>query len=181
MKKLILLLFLSLFSVLTPAIAQNNSKPLVSIPADQLTEQQKKLIEQSSTQEAVSSWTGMGKEVGEAVNGAVGALTKHAVDFSETKLGTFTMYVIAYKVIGASLIKTIILIFVIFTSIIIYIILVFKYGFDKRVIDHVTVHNKGTKDEKIETKYKTREAFEGMAIIATVVIAMVLLICIGNL
>jgi hypothetical protein len=180
MKKLILLLVLSLFSVLTPVIAQNNSK-LVSIPADQLTEQQKKLIEQNSTQETVSSWTGMGKEVGEAVNGAVGALTKHAVDFSETKLGTFTMYVIAYKVIGASLIKTIVILFVIFVSIVVYIILVFKYGFDKRVIDHVTVHNKGTKEEKIETKYKTREAFEGMAIIATVIMGMILLIGIGNL
>jgi hypothetical protein len=155
MKKSILVILL--FSLLFTNQLLAQEQPMVSIPANQLTEQQKKQLEQKQTIETVSSWTGVGKELGDAVNGAVGALTKHAVDFSETKLGTFTMFLIAYKVLGRDILRLLIGLPLIFFLTVIFVIVVYKNGLRKRVLYKEEVYNKGKEDEYTEKKYETLE------------------------
>ena len=55
--------------------------------------------------ETAGKWVGFGKEVGTAVNESLAAVTKTAVDFSETKLGKITIFLVIYKVIGGDIIQ----------------------------------------------------------------------------
>jgi hypothetical protein len=178
MKNTIAILALMLLTVFTPILAQDNSK-MVSIPVDQLTEQQRAKLSQNETIETVSSWTGLGKEVGEAVNGAVGSLTNHAVSFSETKLGRFTMFIIAYKVIGKEIIRIIIGIPMLIIIILISLVLIFKNGLNKRVVETEKIYNMGKKDEFTEKEYVTIEGdghtIAGVTFIGAIIIALTLL------
>ena len=45
-------------------------------------------------------WVGLGKELGTAVNESLSALTAQADNFSKTGVGKFTMFIVAYKVLG---------------------------------------------------------------------------------
>lgn len=51
------------------------------------------------------NWVGMGKEIGIAVNDGITAIKDQAISLSETKLGYYIMFLIAYKVIGTDLIQ----------------------------------------------------------------------------
>ena len=48
----------------------------------------------------VRSWVGIGKEVGEAVSGALGAVVDKAEHFGKTDVGRFTMFLVAWKLFG---------------------------------------------------------------------------------
>lgn len=50
-------------------------------------------------------WAGMGKEVGTAVKEGLMSVVDVADKFGDTKVGTFTMYMVAWKVIGQDLIR----------------------------------------------------------------------------
>lgn len=58
--------------------------------------------------ERYGRWVGMGTEVGNAVDGALSAISKHANEFANTKVGMFTMAIIAFKVIGYPIIQLIV-------------------------------------------------------------------------
>jgi len=66
---------------------------------------QKEVTENLAT---IGEWAGLGNEVGQAVNGALVALTKTAGDFSKTELGKFTMFMVAWKVMGRDMTRLII-------------------------------------------------------------------------
>jgi hypothetical protein len=51
--------------------------------------------------ETYGSWVGLGKEVGTAMNESLGALTTQADTFSKTGVGQFTMFIVAWKVLGS--------------------------------------------------------------------------------
>ena len=66
--------------------------------------------------ETANKWVGMGKEIGLAFNECLSSLTKTASDFADTKLGKFTMFLIAYKVLGTDILQVAIgLLFIIIT------------------------------------------------------------------
>lgn len=50
--------------------------------------------------ETYGKWAGLGREVGLAINEGLQALTKTADEFSKTDVGRFTMFLIAWKIIG---------------------------------------------------------------------------------
>lgn len=50
--------------------------------------------------ETYGKWVGLGKEVGSAVNESLSALTTQAEKFSKTGVGKFTMFIVAWKVLG---------------------------------------------------------------------------------
>lgn len=82
------------------AIAQEKT---VSIPESQLTEQQKqalKLQQASTVVEKAHGWVGIGKELGQALDGALGSLTQRSNEFAVTPVGKFTMFIVAWKVLG---------------------------------------------------------------------------------
>ena len=62
-------------------------------------------IETKEKIETYGEYVGLGKEIGTAMNEGLEALTKHTAEFAETKVGRFTMFIIAYKVIGTDLIQ----------------------------------------------------------------------------
>lgn len=102
-------LFVCLLAVApVPAFAQD--QPGVPAPpktyvvsADQLTSGQVASLEaeqQIKTIEVVGKYAGVGKEIGEGVSGALGALNDEAQKFGDTKVGHFTMAMIAWKIMG---------------------------------------------------------------------------------
>ena len=82
----------------------------------------------------ISEWAGMGKEVGEAVNGALGALVDNVDKVSNTKVGKFTMILVAYKVMGHDLIGFVFIPIIMLVLLILLIWLLNKYTSIKTVL-----------------------------------------------
>lgn len=99
--KLRIVLVLGLLSAF--ALAQDQPKKMVSIPEDQLTEQQKatlKIEQADSVIDKAHGWVGIGKELGQAFDGALGSLTTRSNEFANTPVGRFAMIIVAWKVMG---------------------------------------------------------------------------------
>lgn len=103
---------LSILVALTLAVgafAQQQTKTVV-IPENMLTVEQKAQIEMQQTQAAVQrygEWVGLGRELGSAIDGGLTAVEKHADSIANTKVGTLTMFLITYKVIGTDVIQVV--------------------------------------------------------------------------
>lgn len=95
-------LFFLMFTV--GAFAQQQQSPLMTVresdlPPDVLAKlREKQKVE--NFKENVTTWAGIGKEVGEAVNGALSAVVVQAENFGKTEVGQFTMILVAWKVLG---------------------------------------------------------------------------------
>lgn len=72
------------------------------LPAEvlQSLEGQRALAETAQKIETYGRWVGIGKELGTAVNESMSALTIQADKFAQTDVGKFTMFMVAYKVLG---------------------------------------------------------------------------------
>lgn len=81
------------------AVAQEKT---YSVPESQLTEEQKSKFTKPNalTVQNVHDWAGLGKEIGEAVNGSLSAVTTQANNFAQTPVGKLTAAVVIFKVIG---------------------------------------------------------------------------------
>lgn len=77
------------------AMAQPPEK-MISVPESKLTEQQKAELLSDKTQ----SWVGIGKEIGEAVNSSMAAITTQSNNFAQTPVGKLTAFIVIWKVIG---------------------------------------------------------------------------------
>lgn len=67
--------------------------------------------------EHYGKWVGVGNEVGTAIREGLMAVKDVAVEFGDTKIGEFTMVLIAWKVIGKDLLRIILgIVFIILTS-----------------------------------------------------------------
>lgn len=60
------------------------------------------------TLQTTGKWVGLGKEIGTAMNESLTAITTTASNFAETKLGKFTMFLVAWKVIGTDFLQLVI-------------------------------------------------------------------------
>jgi len=100
MKKLVMICSLMLFSML--AFTQSITVDKKDLPPDLVKKIESAQQVQEVTQklEAVNEWAGIGKEIGGAVREGLTAVKDVAVDFSKTDVGTFTMVLIAWKVVG---------------------------------------------------------------------------------
>lgn len=69
-------------------------------------------------------WVGIGKEIGTVIDESLKSITQRSNELANTKVGKFTMFIVAYKVIGMQLIQLIFgfLIFVVITTIYIWIL-----------------------------------------------------------
>ena len=107
--------------------AQVNEKITVNtndLTVDQLAKIQ---LEQANAElqkklDTYGKWVGVGGEVGTAVKEGLTAVVDVADKFGKTDVGKFTMYMVAWKVMGKDVIKIIIglLFFIVFASILIY-------------------------------------------------------------
>jgi len=90
----------------TVGIAFAQQEERVTVPKSMLTEDQLARLktEQTIDQiEAVGQYAGLGKEIGTAVSDSLNAITDTAAKFAETKVGKFTMWMVAYKILGNDL------------------------------------------------------------------------------
>jgi hypothetical protein len=123
-----------------PLFAQDTSHVLVA--KSQLTSEQLQTLTQQNSLATVGNWVGMGKEVGEAVNGSLAAISTQAVDFAKTGLGQMTIKVLIIKLIGPMVVHIIggILILIILLPIAIYLLL--RNGCNRLVLDEVSADGK---------------------------------------
>jgi hypothetical protein len=102
MKNIFLILCFAFSSVVS---AQEDNRILVDpndLPPAVLAEikAKQKVEGVRATINEVASYSGWGKEVGIAINDGLGAVTKSTAEFAETDVGKFTMFMIAYKIVG---------------------------------------------------------------------------------
>jgi hypothetical protein len=83
---------------LSVATAQEPERVLIE--KSELTKSQLSKLKGHEIVQEVSQWAGVGKEVGEAVDAGLGAVVDQADRFGTTKVGTFTLILIAWKIIG---------------------------------------------------------------------------------
>lgn len=136
MKKVLILL---IFSFLTCFVtfAQNSSDGTVIITAEQynaLPINVKESIEKENTYKTIGKWAGLGKEIGEGVNGALMAIEGSATRISETTLGKTAMNVVVWKFVGKDIIRIIIGILVLTIGVPIMINLINSYKPHKTLI-----------------------------------------------
>ena len=78
-------------------------------------------VEMQQKIETMGKWVGLGKEIGTAVKEGLSALTEETDKFSKTGVGKFTMFMIAFKIMGYAVIQLCvgIILFLIITPVII--------------------------------------------------------------
>lgn len=117
MKKIILALVIISISIMfsNTMHAQVNTESAVTLTQEQLQQLSPEIQSQIATLnkkqeietkiEKYGKWVGMGKEIGIAVNESLISLTETADKFANTKVGKFTMFIVAYKVIGTDILQ----------------------------------------------------------------------------
>lgn len=111
MKKIILalpLFLVLLFCSDVSALAQDNkNQDTVTMKKSDLTPDQLAKIQKDQTVgdinkriETYGKWVGMGKEIGEAVDSSLGAITNQADHFAHTGVGKLTVALVIWKVVG---------------------------------------------------------------------------------
>jgi hypothetical protein len=143
MKKLlfimIIMVTLLLPNVVSAFVNTNNDDGAVSVPKSMLTEQQKSELakqEAYSNLQTAAGYVGLGKEIGEAVDSSLSSLTSRAEEFANTKVGIFTMIMVAYKVCGNDVIQLLIGLPLFIVLMTIVIISFFKKCISHRVVTH---------------------------------------------
>lgn len=96
---------LMLWSVLcvAPVSAQQQAPEMVTIPKSALTEYQKEELATAAMDNRIQTygkWVGVGKEIGEAVNSSLEAVSTNASKFAETSVGRTAVYLVVWKVVG---------------------------------------------------------------------------------
>ena len=126
MKKLLVLLFMILALVFIVKMTEAQTAPTetVTINKSDLTPAQIAKItaeEQMAKIETYGKWVGVGNEIGVAIKEGLTAVVDVSERFSNTKVGEFTMYLIAWKVIGKDLVRIVLgILFIIFITVIIF-------------------------------------------------------------
>ena len=115
MKNLLVLLVISLFMVQginaqSQTTSPVNDKIIVNVKdltPDQLQKikEQERLNTMQEKIETYGKWVGVGNEVGIAIKEGLNAVVDVSEKFGNTKVGTFTMYLIAWKVVGKDFIR----------------------------------------------------------------------------
>ena len=78
---------------------------LVTVEDSLLSDDQRSLLETKTHVQQAAQWVGLGKEIGIAVNDGLSSLTDQANKFANTKVGTWTMILVTYKVLGKDFIR----------------------------------------------------------------------------
>lgn len=107
-------------------------------------EAQATLDRTKSTVEQAGEWVGLGKEIGSAVDGALSALTERTDQFAKTDVGKFTMFLVAYKVIGSDLIQAVVGIPLFFVVVLMFIWLTRRNCMQRRYLVKEATDKDGT-------------------------------------
>lgn len=180
MKKYVLVMIFALLFATTGYAQQQTEMvtvPKSSLTAEQTAELQARQLNQKV--EMVSKYAGIGKEIGEGVNGALSAVNKNVAEFADTKVGKFTMFMVAWKILGTSVIQFLIGAPLWILSTLIIIVSYFKTCMPRRILQSVSADK--TKHYQIvaldQHDYTTRAwAHFGAFVIASVLFAAVIFV-----
>jgi len=86
---------------------QADDQEKVTVPKSMLTKEQLGQLNQGNLRDNVSAWAGVGKEVGDAVNSSLQAITTQSNNFAQTGVGKVTMAIVVWKIFGDQLIHVI--------------------------------------------------------------------------
>ena len=100
MKTILACILALLLFIPTLMLAQEKTYQLKE---SQLTEEQKTQLRNTNVIGESTGWIGFGKEVGQAMKEGLAALNEEVNKFSQSDAGHFTMFVIAYHVMGKDL------------------------------------------------------------------------------
>jgi hypothetical protein len=178
MKKIVLLFMLLIFSAV--AYSQSSGITLTPEQISKLDPATKASIvalqaEQKTDQiiSTGSKWVGLGKEIAEAVNESAKGVALTASEFAETKLGKYTMFLIAYKVLGGDFLRVIIgLIFIPIVLLITW--RLYRTNSERRVLISRTWKSEG---KGWETKYEVLRGDDDFKVAATVIMVLGLIVC----
>ena len=101
--KFTLVVWLVVFLLCTtclPLWAAIGDEEVVSVPRSALTTEQKASYDTEAALRKAGKYVGLGKEIGEAVNSSLTALTDSTAKFAHTSVGKFVLVIVAWKVIG---------------------------------------------------------------------------------
>lgn len=105
-------LILTIFSLITfsnvMAQKQNESVTLTVEQYNSLPSDIRNSIENERTIKTVSKWAGLGKEIGEGVNGALMAIEGSATRISDTTLGKTAVNIVVWKFIGKDVMRIVV-------------------------------------------------------------------------
>lgn len=145
MKNLILIITM-LFSFSLMSYGQNENSEQIVVDVSDLTPDQLEKIKNKKNIESINNrietygkWAGVGKEVGVAVREGVTAVKDVSLEFADTNVGTITIGIIVWKVIGKDLMSFIICI----PTWIIISFFILKSYFKTCVVHKKTIKNPG--------------------------------------
>lgn len=126
--------------------------------------------------EMAGKFAGVGREVGVAVREGLSALNEESNKFADTKVGTFVMFIIAFKVMGYVVIQ-----FIIGVPLIIIGTFVFIFYFMRNCVDKkVLVSEEIGEDKKKIKKYENQHPEETyLPLCASGIYAAYLLFCVA--
>jgi len=87
--------------------------------------------------QSYGEYAGLGREIGTAINEGLKAVTEQTAKFAETKVGKFTMFIIAYKVIGTDAIQ-----FIVGVPLLVVGLVIFVWSYYKNCIPHKVLKSK---------------------------------------
>lgn len=103
-----IVLFLLVLAPTMGLAQQTQQEETVTVPKSMLSSAQRQQVEIDSIKkraEMYGKWVGIGREVGEAVNGALHAVTTQTAEFAKTDVGRFTMVLVTWKVMGKDFVR----------------------------------------------------------------------------
>jgi len=134
----------------------------VEIPDSLLTDAQKQLVEQKSTQENVKGWIGIGSEIGKAVDASMQAITSRTNEFANTPMGKLTVVLVVWKVMGGTLVALF--------SIILFTVMFGGWGF------YIYKMHKSSENSSTD-----RDAWSVCAFLSGVVYFITIIVCVLNI
>lgn len=133
MKKIfVLLLLFVLTSMGTVVMSQSTSEKITvntsDLTADQLAKivAEKQVVELQKRIETYGEWVGAGGEVGIAIRDGLSAVVDVADKFGKTDVGKFTMYMVAWKIMGKDILR------IIFGVLFVTVFTVFMFNYYKK-------------------------------------------------
>ncbi len=180
MKILTLALLLSAF-----VFAQDKKEELVTVPKQYVSQEGLAKVNSAQSIAAISSWAGIGKEVGEATRDALNSVVDVSDKFSRTDVGRFVLVMVAWKIIGHQIMGVVLGIPIFLSGIGLWIWVTRRFFFPRRVLVKEDTTTK-TKEWKV-TQYQFEgdgRGFTGAAlllsIIAWCIVCLIIIFGVGS-
>jgi hypothetical protein len=140
--KLAIAVVLTCCSVAFSQDNQNDGNRLVTVPARYVSPEGMQHQQSLPVPEQASQWVGVGKEIGEATREGLGAVVDTATKFGSTKVGTFVMVMIAWKIMAKEVLGVILGIPLLLAGVGLWLYVARRLFFGYRVIDKHEGHTK---------------------------------------